>query len=634
MPILSFAGLSFDIGDQPILRRAALTLEPGERVALIGRNGAGKSTLLRILEGELNPDSGEIRAKPGLRISRLAQLLPEVGDETIHEYVALGLSHLQVLLDRYHHRIASPMDETALKELEELQHRIDTEGGWNLERRIDTLLSEMNLPAERRMKDLSGGWRRRAALARALVSSPELLLLDEPTNHLDLSTIEWLEERLRGFFGSLLFVTHDRAFLGRLATRIVELDRAQLTSWPGNYESYLRRKEEALAVESRAASLFDKRLAEEEAWIRQGVKARRTRNEGRVRALEAMREEYAARVAPEGKARIQIERAESSGRRVVELDQVSHAFGTDVLFQDLSLKILRGDRLGLVGNNGVGKTTLLRILLGELEPQAGTVRFGVNLEVAYFDQLRRDFDPDKTVAEIVADGSDHVTVGGEDRHVIGYLKGFLFSAERARTKVAALSGGELNRIILARLFARPSNLLVLDEPTNDLDLETLEVLEDQLVDYEGTLIVVSHDRAFLDNVVTSTLVFEEGGVLNRYPGGYSDWLRKGNALAVKDDPGGSAARKPVKAPSPEAKTFERAGKLSYKLQLELDALPEKIEVLETKVAELEARAAAPDFYTQPFAEVEPVLNEIASTKRALEEILERWIELEGLQSGA
>ena len=627
MPLLSFADLSFEIGDQPILRRAELTLYSGERVALIGRNGAGKSTLLRVIEGDLKPDSGEIRAKPGLRVSRLAQLLPGVGDETIHEYVALGLSHLQVLLDRYHHRTASPMDETALRELEELQHRIDTEGGWNLERRIETLLSEMNLPAERNMKDLSGGWRRRAALARALVSSPELLLLDEPTNHLDLSTIEWLEERLRGFFGSLLFVTHDRAFLGRLATRIVELDRAQLTSWPGDYDTYLRRKEEALAVESRAASLFDKRLAEEEAWIRQGVKARRTRNEGRVRALEAMREEYPARVAPEGNARIQIERAESSGRRVVELDGVSHAFGSDVLFQDLSLKILRGDRLGLVGNNGVGKTTLLRILLGELEPQAGTVRLGVNLEIAYFDQLRRDFDPGKTVAEIVADGSDHVTVSGKDRHVIGYLKGFLFSAERAVTKVEALSGGERNRVILARLFARPSNLLVLDEPTNDLDLETLEVLEDQLVGYQGTLLVVSHDRAFLDNVVTSTLVFEESGALNRYPGGYSDWLRKGKALSVKDRPDRTAAPRPAKAPSLEA----RAPKLSYKLQLELDALPEKIQALEKNVAALEAQAAAPDFYTQPFAEVESVLNEIAAAKQALEKTLERWIELEGMR---
>jgi len=630
MPLLSITGLSLDIGDQPILRRAELALDPGERVALIGRNGAGKSTLLRIIEGELKPDAGEIRAKPGLRVSRLEQVLPRAGDETLREYVASGLSHLQVLLDRYHRRTAAPMDEAALKELEELQHRIDAEGGWNLERRVETLLSETSLPGERLMKDLSGGWRRRAALARALVSSPELLLLDEPTNHLDLGTIEWLEERLRGFPGSLLFVTHDRAFLGRLATRIVELDRARLASWPGDYQSYLRRKEEALAAESRAASLFDKRLGEEEAWIRQGIKARRTRNEGRVRALEAMREEYLARVAPEGKARLQIEAAESSGRRVIELEQVSHAFGSDILFQGLSLKILRGDRLGLVGNNGVGKTTLLRILLGELEPQAGTVRLGVNLEIAYLDQLRRDFDLEKTVAEIVADGSDRVSVGGRDRHVIGYLKDFLFTAERATTKVEALSGGERNRLILARLFARPSNLLVLDEPTNDLDLETLEVLEDQLVEYDGTLIVVSHDRAFLDNVVTSTLVFEQGGAVNRYPGGYSDWLRKGKSLAVKDRPERTAAPRPAKAPSPEA----RAAKLSYKLQLELDALPEKIEALEKKVAELEAQAAAPDFYTRPFAEVEPVLNEISSAKRALEEILERWIELEGMQSGA
>jgi ATP-binding cassette subfamily F protein uup len=632
MPLVSLTGLSLEIGDQPILQRAELTLDPGERVALIGRNGAGKSTLLRILEGDLKPDAGEIRAKPGLRISRLAQLLPEAGDETLSEYVALGVSHLQALLDRYHHRTAAPMDGPALKELEELQHRIDAEGGWNLERRVETLLSEMGLPAEARMKDLSGGWRRRAALARALVSSPELLLLDEPTNHLDVSAIEWLEERFQGFPGSLIFVTHDRAFLGRLATRIVELDRARLTSWPGDYASYLRRKEEALAAESRAASLFDKRLADEEAWIRQGIKARRTRNEGRVRALEAMREEYAARVAPEGKARIQIERAESSGRRVIELDQVSHSFGTDVLFQGLSLKILRGDRLGLVGNNGVGKTTLLRILLGDLEPRSGAVRLGVHLEIAYFDQLRRELDPTKTVAQVVADGSDHVTISGKDRHVIGYLKDFLFSPEIATTRVEALSGGERNRVLLARLFARPSNLLVLDEPTNDLDLETLEVLEDQLLAYEGTLIVVSHDRAFLDNVVTSTLVFEEGGAVHRYPGGYSDWLRKGHALAVKDGPGRAAAEKPVDAPPP-SRTLGPA-KLSYKLQRELDALPEKIETLEKKLAALEAEAALPDFYARPFAEVEPVLNEIVSTRRALEEVLERWMELESMQSGA
>ena len=478
MPLLSFAGLSFEIGDLPILRGAELTLEPLERVALIGRNGAGKSTLLRILERDLKADSGEIWSKPGLRVSRLAQLLPDALEGTVSEYVAAGLSHLQVLIDRYHRRTAGSMDESALRELEELQHQIEIAGGWNIDRRVETLLFEMDLAPELRMTELSGGWRRRAALARALVADPELLLLDEPTNHLDLSTIDWMEERLRRFSGSILFVTHDRAFLGRLATRIVELDRARLTSWPGDYETYLARKEEALAAESRAAALFDKRLAEEEVWVRQGIKARRTRNEGRVRALEAMREEYAARVGPEGKARIQIERGESSGRRVVELEEVGHSFEGETLFQGLSLKLLRGDRLGLVGNNGVGKTTLLRILLGELEPDAGVVRRGVNVQVAYFDQLRRDIDPEKTVADNVTDGSDRVAVGGRERHIIGYLKNFLFSAERAMTKVSALSGGERNRVILARLFARESNLLVLDEPTNDLDLETLEVLED------------------------------------------------------------------------------------------------------------------------------------------------------------
>ncbi len=486
------------------------------------------------------------------------------------------------------------------------------------------------------MKELSGGWRRRAALARAWVFRPELLLLDEPTNHLDLSAIEWLEERLRGFPGALLFVTHDRTFLGKLANRILELDRAELTSWPGDYALFLQKKEEALATERRGAALFDKRLAREEAWIRQGIKARRTRNEGRVKALEKLREEYAARVDPEGKARIQIDRGASSGKRVIELEEVAHGFAGERLFQGLSLKLLRGDRLGIIGNNGVGKTTLLRIMLGELTPDEGTVQLGVNLQIAYFDQLRRDFDPTKTAAETVSDGGVNVRVNGRDRHVLGYLKDFSFSAERAVTKVGALSGGERNRILLARLFARPSNLLVLDEPTNDLDLETLEVLEEQLVEYHGTLLVISHDRAFLDNVVTSTLVFEAGSEVNRYPGGFSDWLRKGRTLAVKERPEGASPPKPRPASSAagpsDSRPRNRAAKLSYKLQLELDALPAKIEGLESKLALAQAKSEAPDFYSQPFDAVEPVLNEIAATKQELETALERWMELEELQS--
>jgi ATP-binding cassette subfamily F protein uup len=632
MTLLSFNDLSFDIGDQPILRRAELALDAGERIALIGRNGAGKTTLLRLLASELKPDSGEIRHKRDLRVSRLDQTLPEALDVTVSDYVASGLASVQSFVDRYQDHAATATDAASMKKLEELHHRIDAEDAWDLQQRVESLLAEMGLPGEQPMRELSGGWRRRAALARALVSRPELLMLDEPTNHLDVSTIEWMEERLRGFTGALLFVTHDRAFLERLATRIVELDRAALTSWPGDYGNFLHRKEEALAVEARANAQFDKRLDEEEAWIRQGIKARRTRNEGRVRALEAMRAAYAARVGPEGKARVTIERAGSSGRRVIELEGVGHGFGSnsarDLLFEGVSMMILRGDRLGLVGNNGVGKTTMLRILLGELEPREGTVTRGVNLKLAYFDQLRRDFDPAKSVAEVVADGREFVTINGKDRHIIGYLKGFLFSPERAVTKLAALSGGERNRVILARLFAKPSNLLVLDEPTNDLDLETLEVLEEQLVDYTGTLIVVSHDRAFLDNVVTSTLVFEEGGTVCRYVGGYTDWLRQGKKLAMKEGalrPRGS--KPPAKAPDRSPPVTKK--KRSYKQQLELDALPARIQKLEGTIAELEAQAAAPDFYTQPFTDVEPILNELAETKQALEKTMERWLELEG-----
>ena len=523
MPLLTVDAVTYEIGDRTLLREASLVLEPGERVCLIGRNGAGKTTLLRLIAGVEKTDAGHIKHKAGLRISQLSQVLPEAGDATVRDHIAVGLQPLQNLVDAYNRLTAESLDAPGLGELEKLQHRIDAESGWDLGQRVESLMLEMGLPADQKMKALSGGWRRRVALARALVYRPELLLLDEPTNHLDLDTIEWLEERVRAFAGCLLFVTHDRTLLERLATRIVELDRATLTSWPGDYQNFLRRKQAALETEERAEALFDKRLAEEEVWIRQGIKARRTRNEGRVRELEAMRKAYAERVEREGTARMGVERARASGRRVIELEDVAHGYGGDCLFEGLSLELLRGDRLGLIGNNGVGKTTLLHIMLGELEPEVGTVKLGTKLEIAYFDQLRRELVADKTVAETVSDGSEFVSIEGKDRHVIGYLGAFLFSPKRAQSKVEALSGGERNRLVLARLFARPSNLLVLDEPTNDLDLETLDILERQLVDYQGTLILVSHDCTFLDNVVTSTLVFEEGehgGVLQRYVGGY------------------------------------------------------------------------------------------------------------------
>ena len=635
MPLLTVDAVTYEIGAHTILREASLLLEPGERVCLIGRNGAGKTTLLRLIAGDEKPDAGQIKHKADLRISQLAQTLPEVGEATVRDHVAAGLRPLQVLVDEYHRLTAENLDAAGLRKLEKLHHRIDAESGWDLEKRVESLMLEMGLPADRKMEALSGGWRRRVDLARALVSRPEVLLLDEPTNHLDLDTIEWLEERVLGFSGSLLFVTHDRALLERLATRIVELDRATLTSWPGDYQNFLRRKEAALEAEERAEALFDKRLAEEEAWVRQGIKARRTRNEGRVRALEAMRKTHGERAQREGTARMRVERARSSGRRVIELENVGHGYGEDRLFENLSLELLRGGRLGLIGNNGVGKTTLLRIMLGELEPESGTVKLGTKLEIAYFDQLRRDLVPDKTVAETVTDGGEFVrsvTKGGNDRHVIGYLGAFLFSPERTQSKVAALSGGERNRLVLARLFARASNLLVLDEPTNDLDLETLEVLEQQLVDYKGTLILVSHDRTFLDNVVTTTLVFEEGeegekgGVLQHYVGGYSDWARQGRALAVKEGP--TRAPRDKAKPKPRHEPPRAATKLSYKLKLELEALPKKIEALEQEVAALEERTGASDFYAQPFAAVEPVLEELEVAKTSLEQALERWMELE------
>ncbi|GMR24357.1 MAG: ATP-binding cassette domain-containing protein [Acidobacteriota bacterium] len=630
MPLLTVDAVTYEIGDHTLLRDASLVLEPGERVCLIGRNGAGKTTLLRLIAGDETPDAGYIKRKAGLRISQLSQVLPEAGDATVRDHVARGLRPLQDLVDAYHRLTADSLDAAGLVELEKLQHRIDAESGWDLEQRVESLMLEMGLPADQEMRALSGGWRRRVALARALVFRPELLLLDEPTNHLDLGTIVWLEERVRAFAGCLLFVTHDRTFLERLATRIVELDRATLTSWPGDYQNFLRRKEAALAAEERAEALFDKRLAEEEAWVRQGIKARRTRNEGRVRALEAMRKAYAERAVREGTARMHVERADASGRRVIELDNVSHGYGGDRLFEDLSLQLVRGDRLGLIGNNGVGKTTLLRIMLGELEPDAGTVKLGTKLEIAYFDQLRRELVPDKTVAETVSDGSELVRPAGKagkDRHVIGYLGAFLFSPKRAQSKVGALSGGERNRLVLARLFARPSNLLVLDEPTNDLDLETLDVLEQQLTDYQGTLILVSHDRTFLDNVVTSTLVFEDGGVLQRYVGGYSDWARHDRALAVKEGP--KRALRDASKPKPPRRDPARAvTKLSYKLKLELDALPKKIEALEQQVAVLEARTSAPEFYTQPFEQVAPILEQLEEARTSLERALERWMELE------
>jgi ATP-binding cassette subfamily F protein uup len=584
MSLLRFDEVSVEFGDLKILSGAEFSIDAGERVCLIGRNGAGKSTTLRLITGELEPDRGEIVRAEGLVVSQLAQTLPEAMDLPVHDVVRAGLDDIEALLAEYRSRSRLDLDREGMQELEALHARIDAHEGWHIEQRVETVISDLNLPADKKMDELSGGWRRRVALAKALVQKPDLLLLDEPTNHLDIATIKWLEDRVYSYPGAVMFITHDRAFLQRLATRIVEVDRTRLTSWPGNYQDYLRRKEKALEDEAAANERFDKKLEEEEAWIRQGIKARRTRNEGRARALVKMREERARRVSPEARARIYIEEAEQSGRKVIRAKNVSYRYGDEPLIEGFSIKIMRGDRIGLIGNNGVGKTTLLRLLLGQLAPQSGTLKHGTNLEIGYFDQLRQTLDLDKSVAYNVGDGRTYIRLNGKDRHVVGYLKGFLFSPKRSQTPVKALSGGERNRVILAKLFTRPANLLVLDEPTNDLDIETLEVLEEKLCEYSGTLIVVSHDREFLDNVVTSTIVFEEDGHIQEYVGGYSDWVRQGKQLAVTDNPFDSGERKRRAA---ERRRQRPTTKLSYMDQRELDGLPAEIEELEAAIAALQ-----------------------------------------------
>jgi len=631
MSLIRFEDVSLDFGDQKILDSAALSIEKGERVCLIGRNGAGKSTTLKLMSGELEPDRGEIVRADTLVVSVLDQLLPDAGDLTVSEFVRGGLRHVRALLDEYRAQSAANLDGRGLEALEVLHRQIDALDGWQLEQRVETTVTELNLPPAKRLCELSGGWRRRVALARALVRKPDLLLLDEPTNHLDIVTIEWLENVLLGFEGAVLFITHDRAFLRKLATRIVEIDRTKLASWPGDFDDYLRRKEKALEDEAAGNARFDRKLADEEIWIRQGIKARRTRNEGRARALQAMRAERAKRLAVEGSARMHIEEADSSGRKVIRARNISFGYGDEKIVNGFSIRIMRGDRIGIIGNNGVGKTTLLKLLLGELEPDAGTVKLGTNLAVGYFDQLRQALDPEKSVAENVGDGRQYVTLAGKERHVIGYLKGFLFSPKRALTPVKALSGGERNRVILAKLFTRPANLLVLDEPTNDLDMETLEVLEQKLAEFGGTLIVVSHDREFLDNVVTSTIVFEKGGVVREYVGGYSDWLRQGRELEELDNPAKTRARAEKQAAAASRPAAPAVEKLKYHEQRELDALPDTIAALEAAIAALEARIAEPGFYAGSPEDVQPILDELAAKQADLETKVDRWSVLEEKQ---
>lgn len=628
MSLIRFEEISLRFGEQQILKDAEFAIDRGERVCLIGRNGAGKSTTLKLIMGDLEPDRGEIVRGANLVVSQLEQTLPEAMDQPVHDVVRSGLTDIEKLLTEYRRQSARELDKQGLHELEALHAKIDAHDGWHLEQRVEETISDLGLPVEKRMNELSGGWRRRAALAKALVQKPDLLLLDEPTNHLDIATIEWLEDRVYSYPGAVLFITHDRAFLQKLATRIIEIDRTKITSWPGDYANFLRRKEKAMEDEQTANAEFDKKLAQEEEWIRQGIKARRTRNEGRVRALMAMREERAERIKPDAKARIYIDEAEQSGRKVIRAKNVSYNYGDAPLIEKFSIKINRGDRIGLIGNNGVGKTTLLRLLLGELEPQIGTIKHGTNLEIGYFDQLRETLDLEKSVAYNIGEGRTYIKLNGKDRHVVGYLKGFLFSPKRSMMPVKALSGGERNRVILAKLLTRPANLLVLDEPTNDLDVETLEVLEQKLCEYGGTLIIVSHDREFLDNVVTSTVVFEDDGRIQEYVGGYSDWARRGKHLAEADNPFEAEARKKAAA---ERRRRKQPTKLSYKDQRELDQLPAEIETIEASVATLQKAIANPDFYAQEQDSIQATLQELAEAEALLEQRIERWSELELLQ---
>jgi ABC transport system ATP-binding/permease protein len=627
-PLVRFDQVSVAFGDQKILVEATLAIEPTERVCLIGRNGSGKSTTLKLITGAVEPDEGKVERPAALRYSLLDQKLAEESQHTAREFVALGMAEQLSRIATFEKLSgATRPDRAVLREIEALQRQIEAGGGWSIDSQVDMIVTSMGLPGELKMSELSGGWRRRVSLARALVSNPDLLMLDEPTNHLDISTIEWLENEVKRFAGAVLFVTHDRSFVERVATRIVDIDRGKLRSWPGGYRSYLQQKAKSIEDEDRQNAAFDKKLAEEEVWIRQGVKAREHRNEGRVRALEDLRDERAQRIARPRAARIVINESEElSGRKVIELRNVSHAFGDHVLLENFSLRVMRGDRIGIIGNNGVGKSTLLRIMLGELEPNSGVVKLGTNLEIAYFDQLRRELDESKTVAETIGEGREFISINGHKKHVVAYLTGFLFSAKRAMTPIAALSGGERNRVILAKLFTRSANLLVLDEPTNDLDVETLEALEARLQEYEGTLIVVSHDRHFLDAVVTSTLVFEADGQVKKFAGGYSDWARRHRALAVTDAP--ADKRKAADPPDIDARKSTPPRKLSYMLQRELDALPDSIEQLERRVADLQNRVKEPEFYRRTYVEVQDTLAELSKLEDELDAAIDRWGELE------
>lgn len=631
MPLLRLDAASLHYGNLVLLDTVDFSITKGNKIGLLGRNGAGKTTLLKVLAGEVQPESGDYWLRPGTRVAWLQQTLPAADVQTVYDVVASGLAETGRLLAEYHHLIQAE-DVTDMKALSRVQQQLEALDGWQLQQRVETTISQLELPADASMSELSGGWRRRVALAQALVSKPDILLLDEPTNHLDIPAIQWLEEQLRSYKGALVLITHDRRFLQNVANCMAELDRGHLTVWQGDYQGFLRHREQKLQAEERANELFDKKLAQEEVWIRQGIKARRTRNEGRVRALKALRNERSERRERMGSAAFTVEEASKSGKIVAELENVSHRFGDNRVINDFSTIIQRGDRIGIVGANGAGKTTLVKILLGELPPTSGTVSLGTKLEVAYSDQLRAQLDPEKNLIDNVCGGQEFIEIDGRRRHAISYLGEFLFSPDRVRMPVKALSGGEQNRAVLAKLFSKPANLLVLDEPTNDLDIETLELLEDILLNFEGTVLLVSHDRDFMDNVITSLVVLDGEGGVNEYVGGYSDWEARGGNLSEMGQSDGARKRKQSSAatPVPTKKQPEvKKPKLSYNERRELGNLPARIEKLEQQQSELEEQMSQPGFYQSDYEQVQEATEKLAEVQRQLELAFARWGELEG-----
>ncbi len=642
MALLRLQDIQLSFGGPALLDKLDLVIEPGERICLIGRNGAGKSTLLKVIQGELATDTGERIVSGGIRITKLEQEVPDGIDDSVFNVVASGLPEVGKLLTEYHELSHSEVhDEAWMNKLEKVQQQLEVHNGWELNQQVDTILSKLSLPADSLFSSLSGGLKRRVLLAKALLLQPDILLLDEPTNHLDIAAIQWLESFLMNFKGTIVFITHDRTFLRNMATRIIELDRGRLISFPGNYDSFLQRKEEMLEAESAENTRFDKKLAQEEVWIRKGIKARRTRNEGRVRALEKMRRERAQRRNQQGNVNISMDSNNKSGKVVVEAKNISFSYSNNTeneIFSHFSTTIQRGDKVALLGPNGVGKTTLLKILLGQLEPTSGTIKLGTNIELAYFDQLRDQLDLEKTVRDNLAHGSDQITINGNTKHVISYLQDFLFTPDRIHSPVKTLSGGERNRLLLAKLFTRPTNVLVMDEPTNDLDIETLELLEELLLDYTGTLLLVSHDRSFVNNIVTSTIAFEGDGKLEEYVGGYDDWMKQkknsstSNFAANTTKNNNQTAQEKARPKEPKnSKPDKPQGnkKLTYKERLELEKLPQSIEKLETEIEAIHTVMNSADFYKKSQEKIAKIQDKLAEYEKELAQHYQRWEALEG-----